>query len=210
MDTTEGARGSRPLLFIDVDGVISLFGFGLDLAPQGRFQTVDGVAHFISGSAGHHLLALRARFELVWCTGWEEKANEYLPHLLGLPGPLPYLTFETHYARSQAPPPAPAWSRAGPPPAGAGPGARPGPAPGAGRHWKLDAIEAHAGPRPLAWIDDGHTEECQAWATARSAPTLLVSTEPSTGLGVDHVQNLAAWARALDGDAAQRAGAGKD
>src|SRR5260370_9977673 len=181
MDTTKGARESRPLLFIDVDGVISLFGFGLDLPPQGRFQTVDGVAHFISGTAGHHLLALGASFELVWCTGWEEKANEYLPHLLGLPGPLPYLTFETHYARSPA----------GPPP--------PGSSPGGSRHWKLDAIEAHAGPRPLAWLDDCHNEDCQVWAAARSAPTLLVSTEPSTGLVVDHVEELAAWSRALNG-----------
>jgi hypothetical protein len=204
MDTTEGARGSRPLLFIDVDGVISLFGFGPDLPTPGRFQTVDGVAHFISGTAGDHLLALGASFELVWCTGWEEKANEYLPHLLGLPGPLPYLTFETHYARSPGPgsdPASPAPADAGPPPSAG---------PGNGRHWKLDAIEAHAGLRPLAWIDDCHTEDCRAWAAARSSQTLLVSTEPTRGLGVDHVRELVAWARSLDRDGGRYAGTAQE
>ena len=29
---------------------------------------------------------------MVWATGWEQKANDYLPNILGLPE-LPYLTF---------------------------------------------------------------------------------------------------------------------
>ena len=38
-------------------------------------------------------------------------------------------------------------------------------APGLGdRHWKLNAIDAHAGTeRPLAWIDDDHYG-CEEWA----------------------------------------------
>ena len=55
---------------------------------------VDGIAHFLSATAGEHLRRLSERFELVWCTGWEEKANEYLPLALGLPGPLPHLVFD--------------------------------------------------------------------------------------------------------------------
>ena len=34
-------------------------------------------------------------FELAWCTGWEEKANDYLPLALGLAGPLPHVEFES-------------------------------------------------------------------------------------------------------------------
>src|SRR5450755_2167132 len=135
-----------PMLMIDVDGVISLFGFDPARPPPARFEVVDGVAHFLSATAGRHLRRLSGAFELVWCTGWEEKANEYLPLALGLPRAFPYLTFERTVGLANA-------------------------------HWKLAAIEAFASAsRPLAWIDDAHDETCTAWASARRARTLLVST----------------------------------
>ena len=84
----------RPLLLVDVDGVISLFGFARDAVPPGSFQSVDGILHLIGSEAGVRLARLADRFELVWATGWEEKANEYLPRLLGMPAELPVLTFD--------------------------------------------------------------------------------------------------------------------
>jgi hypothetical protein len=157
----------RPLLLIDVDGVISLFGFDPARPPDGRFEMVDGIAHYLSARAGEHLRVLSEQFELAWCTGWEEKANEYLPLALGLPADLSHVIFE---------------GRERPP----------------GAHWKLAAIDAHVGPlRPLAWIDDGHDDRCTAWALARSAPTLLVATEPSEGITAEHVARLRAWAAQL-------------
>jgi hypothetical protein len=44
-----------PLMLVDVDGVISLFGFDPSRPPEGRFELVDGIAHFISATAGKHL-----------------------------------------------------------------------------------------------------------------------------------------------------------
>ena len=82
-----------PVLFLDVDGVISLFGFSSADAPPGRFHWVDGVVHCIDEACGPRIERLAERFELVWATGWEEKANEYLPHLLRLRSQLPALTF---------------------------------------------------------------------------------------------------------------------
>ena len=162
------ANSHIPLLLVDVDGVISLFGFDLDVRPDGRFLTVDGIPHYLSAAASEHLRVLASHFELVWCTGWEERANEYLVHALGLPTPLTYLTF-----------------------AGA-PGS-------VSRHWKLDAIEAHAGPhRPLAWIDDDH-EGCETWAEQRPGPTLLVTARPHEGITRAHVEELVSWAKGLDG-----------
>jgi hypothetical protein len=32
-------------------------------------------------------------FECVWCTGWEDRADEHLPHLLGIPRGWHHLTF---------------------------------------------------------------------------------------------------------------------
>ena len=37
-------------------------------------------------------MRLARTFECVWCTGWEERAEEYLPHHLGLPGGWRHLT----------------------------------------------------------------------------------------------------------------------
>ena len=61
---------AKPLLYIDVDGVISLWGFAPNNRPDGAFASVDGIPHFLSAEAGAHLHALRDAFELVWCTGW--------------------------------------------------------------------------------------------------------------------------------------------
>ena len=85
---------SRPILAVDIDGVISLFGSELppDLATT-RYQLVDGVPHSISLPAGDRLLRLAERFELVWASGWEDKANFYLPQMLGM-AELPHLTFD--------------------------------------------------------------------------------------------------------------------
>ncbi|MEA2269098.1 MAG: hypothetical protein QOC64_1708 [Solirubrobacteraceae bacterium] len=157
-------RFDRPLLFVDVDGVISLFGFPPDRRPAGSWLNVDGIPHLISATAAEHLHRLGELFELVWCTGWEEKADEHLTHLLHLPVAPPFLTFS---------------------------------APPGSAHWKLDTIQAHAGRRPLAWIDDTFDESCHAWAAARGAPTLLVATEAAVGMQLTHVVALERWARAL-------------
>jgi hypothetical protein len=85
---------SRPILAVDVDGVISLFGFDDPPPPaEANYQLVDGMLHCISLRAGERLQRLSEHFELVWATGWEEKANFYLPTLLGL-AELPHLTFD--------------------------------------------------------------------------------------------------------------------
>src|SRR3954470_3196701 len=89
----KGKTSRRPILFVDVDGVISLFGFRPG-TPPGVFHHIDGIVHCIGHDAGSRLRRLANRYELVWATGWEEKANEYLPHLLGLAGELPVLTFD--------------------------------------------------------------------------------------------------------------------
>jgi hypothetical protein len=84
----------RPILAVDVDGVISLFGFEDPPPPaEANYQLVDGMLHCISLRAGERLRRLAEHFELVWATGWEEKANFYLPTLLGL-AELPHLTFD--------------------------------------------------------------------------------------------------------------------
>ena len=152
------------MLFIDIDGVVSLFGFASDERPEGAFHNVDGVVHFLSATAGDHLHALGERYELVWCSGWEEKCNEYLPRALGLPGPLPFLSFDRNPGRGHG-----HWKLAA-----------------------IEAYAGPE--RPLAWVDDAHDDACHAWARARAAPTLLVGTEPAAGMTSVHVGRLVRWA----------------
>jgi hypothetical protein len=154
----------RPILFVDVDGVLSVFGFDTAGDLPGPFHWVDGIAHCIPPHTGPLLERLAERYELVWATGWEEKANEYLPHILRLPfRELPYLTFD-------------------------------GRAKFGSSHWKLEAIEEYAGSRPAAWIDDSLEDVCWDWARSRGAPTLLVEAEPAVGLTEQHVEELLGWA----------------
>jgi hypothetical protein len=166
----DGSEQEKPLLLIDVDGVLSLWGFPPDARPDGSFQAIDGTPHFLSAEAGRHLLRLSGAYTLIWCTGWEEKANEYLPHHYGLPGPLPYLSFDRHVETGTTMP----------------------------GHWKLGAIDAYASGRPLAWIDDAFNDACHAWAAGRAEPTLLVQTTPAEGLIQRHADLLMAWASSND------------
>ena len=159
---------NRPILFVDVDGVISLFGFERDAEPPGSFLMVDGIVHCIGSSCAPRLARLADRYELVWATGWEEKANEYLVRALELESDLPVLTFDGRARFGSA-------------------------------HWKLGAIEEHAGDRPAAWIDDNIDDECRTWAERRRAPTLLVETESATGIDDEHVELLLRWADEVAG-----------
>jgi hypothetical protein len=161
----------RPLLMVDIDGVISLFatpagGSSGATAADGSFHSIDGIPHFLSSTAAAHLLALAPLFDLVWASGWEERANEHLPHLLGLPAALPFLRFARSPGRANA-------------------------------HWKLEAIDTYAAGRPLAWIDDAFNAACHSWAEERASATLLVRTDPEHGLTAREARDLARWAQEL-------------
>jgi HAD domain in Swiss Army Knife RNA repair proteins len=151
------------MLALDVDGVISLFGFdGPMTDAPGEFHLISGMAHCIDPEVGGRVSRLAEVFDIVWATGWEDRANEALPRILSLPGDLPYLTFEGRARFGTA-------------------------------HWKVDAIDEYAGDRPVAWIDDCLDQTCWEWAGAREAPTLLVPTEPDIGLMDRHVEAMLDW-----------------
>src|SRR4051794_5627212 len=84
--------GVRPLCLVDVDGVLSLF--GPRARPGSLVPTlVDGVPHLLSRTAAAALQTLVHDFECVWCTGWKDRADAYLPHLLDLPRGWPHIRF---------------------------------------------------------------------------------------------------------------------
>ena len=160
-----------PVLAVDIDGVISLFGFEQPVEPgrsdpgqtPGEFHLIDGMLHCISLETGPRLQRLARSYELVWASGWEDRANDHLPGILGVPE-LPYLTFDGRARFGTA-------------------------------HWKLAALDEFASSRPLAWIDDSLDGSCHDWAEKRSAPTLLVPTESDVGLLDVHVEVMERWAK---------------
>lgn len=161
----------RPVLAVDIDGVISLFGFDESMQPGGKeyrtapgeFHLIDGMLHCIALETGPRLQRLGEAYELVWASGWEDRANDHLPGILGVPE-LPYLTFDGRARFGTA-------------------------------HWKLEALDEYAGSRALAWVDDSLDQSCYEWAEERSTPTLLVPTESDVGLIDAHVEALEDWVR---------------
>ena len=156
----------EPLLFVDIDGVISLFGFAPDARPAGRFE-----------SSTASPTSFRPR-PASTCVDWPSLRARLVQRLGGegqrfLPAPAraaaaaaPSCSFERDVGRSHA-------------------------------HWKLAAIEAYAGARPLAWIDDAHDEPATAGRRRARRPTLLVTTEPAIGLtDAGTSTRLIAWAAA--------------
>jgi hypothetical protein len=162
---------NRPILAVDIDGVISLFGFDQPTEPgranpddaPGEFHLIDGMLHCIALDTGPRLNRLAGAYELIWASGWEDRANDHLPDILGVPE-LPYLTFDGRARFGTA-------------------------------HWKLEAIDEYAGSRALAWIDDSLDESCFEWGEQRPAPTLLVPTESAVGLTEAHAAALESWVR---------------
>lgn len=58
---------------------------------------------------------------------------------------------------------------------------------------KVPAIAAASGDRPVAWIDDNHTDAGRKWAADRDAPTLLVPIDPALGWTRADVDQVLAW-----------------
>jgi hypothetical protein len=168
------SKGDVPVLAVDIDGVISLFGFEGEPQVEGaELELIEGALHCISMHAGDQLRRLAEQFEIVWATGWEA-GGERVSQILGLPQ-WPSLSFKGSARFGSA-------------------------------DWKLEPLGRYAHGRPLAWIDDSLDQACYAWARARKEPTLLVETEPQTGMQEVQVEALLGWARSLRADAQETAG----
>jgi hypothetical protein len=166
----------RPILAVDVDGVISLFGF--DDPPDrsvAKFELIDGMVHCISLAAGERLRRLAKLYDLVWATGWEDRANDRLPPLLGLPE-LPCLHFDGAARFGTA-----HW-KLGP----------------------LEAYAEWRPLAWIDDSFDESCYEWARGRQARGAPTLLVPTESHLGLEEAQTEALAAWARGLRSSASEQ------
>lgn len=89
LSPTNNPDQEKPLLLLDVDGVICPFGIFI---PKG-FEHDSFLDVFWSREMGKRINRLRKHFDIVWATLWEESANHFISPLLGLPE-FPYIVFD--------------------------------------------------------------------------------------------------------------------
>lgn len=159
----------KPLLLIDVDGVLNPFAARPPghLPPNFEAHQLEGYRVLLNRKHGAWLSTLGQRFELVWATTWEEKADRLIAPRVGLPSGLPVITFpqDRQYG---------GWT------------------------WKLPAVIRFVGDRPLAWVDDDLGSDALRWGRQREVPTLLVEPDPGIGLTRAHIQRLERFALQIE------------
>jgi hypothetical protein len=83
---------TRPLLLVDVDGVLCPNFIGAPLPGFDRLDT-GAVDVWLSKQHGRWLNYLATWFDLVWTTTWEQDAAEILAPALNLPLDMPVIEF---------------------------------------------------------------------------------------------------------------------
>jgi hypothetical protein len=87
----------RPLLLIDVDGVLN----PLAVQPPGHVppgfaaHDLEGLRVLLAAQHGSWLSELAVDFDLVWATSWEHDADRLIAERVGLPRGLPVITFDS-------------------------------------------------------------------------------------------------------------------
>jgi hypothetical protein len=166
-------KTAKPLLLIDVDGVLNPFDMEPAAASAGGFESyritvADGRTFTVrlSKTHGRWLGSLASDFELVWATTWAGQANTLIGPKIGL-GPLPFIA-PVHR--------------------------------GLYRQEKTAPVRTYVRGRPFAWIDDSFEYETVEWLKRRDptrAFSLLLRPDPAVGLTAEHVKALRTFAANL-------------
>jgi hypothetical protein len=168
----------RPLLLIDVDGVLNAVNRSqnakiYNIFRAGGTQTSKGFTIRFRRELADWLAELAEHYHLVWCTTWDDMANTELAEHLGLPE-LPVIPC----AERDIYPPTIHLA-----------------------HFKQGVVERYVDDRPYAWIDDDFTRIDLDWAHLRTEkdgiPTKILPIRGSAGLQRHHVDKLIAWATSL-------------
>ncbi len=155
----------KPLLFLDVDGVLN----PVRPRPEAEFDThtLLGYTVLLSARHGSWLRELSGVYDLVWATTWEEHANTHIAPAIGLPE-LPFVRF-SGYVPQPGDPRVPLMELF------------------SAHKWA--PLLRHAAGRPFAWIDDvipPRLVRGSLWRRDR----LLLPIDPGEGLERRHVDRL--------------------
>jgi len=163
----------KPLLLVDVDGVINVFdivAFHLENEQDDSIEfekEFDANGFRIRVPTGIHdrFISLQEHFECVWATTWEDDAPKLLSPTIGFGLEWPIIKFWTGRVANH-------------------------------RTWKLPSIkswcEDNADGRRVAWIDDDLHEDAERWAIERG-DTILISTHHRKGFTQSLFNKLMEW-----------------
>lgn len=156
---------ARPLLFLDIDGVLN------PVLPTPGFTSYDLLDFTVLLTVDHAdwLRELSTAYDLVWATTWEHHANTYIAPLLELPR-LPVVEFTGYRPRPDDP-------------------RLSGVEALEGRKWA--PLLRYAAGRPFAWVDETIPDSLLRQARWRP-DRLLVPVDPARGLRRGHVDRLLA------------------
>lgn len=160
----------RPILYVDVDGVIARVGqtpAGVEpdkhivLGGPGPYavRIADGTASRLKALAGPD-----GPFEGRWATTWGQGAADQIGAILGVGQRWKVVDLDGHPHSTTV---------------------------------KLPAILADCRKRPFAWVDDelgGDAHLAAEYRDKSGTPTLLIETDPTVGLTDEHARALHEWA----------------
>ena len=176
MTVPSGPATQKPVLLVDVDGVLNPFAHRGDFAPGWETYQIEALhlgnpktfRVFLWAKHGSWLDELETDFELIWATTWEEQANTLIGPKIGL---------VRHWPVAEI-----AWRMSG--------------------YNKTMGIEELIGDRPAAWIDDEPGSSGLYWRDERlkrGIPTLILTPDPAVGLTRAHKDKLHRFAASLRG-----------
>ncbi|MFI7706643.1 HAD domain-containing protein [Nonomuraea sp. NPDC049480] len=157
----------KPLLLLDVDGVLNPM--GRPTPDYRRYRcTIAGEVYTVhlNPRHGRRLLELAEATgaELVWATTWEHHANDWIAPRIGLPS-LPVIPVSTDVLSER------------------------------GEMFKTPHVAAYAGRRPFVWFDDQVWAEDEEYLRVHQGldDFLLVHVDPTRGLTSHHLGMAHEW-----------------
>lgn len=167
---------AKPFLLLDVDGVLNAFDMG-SLKPGWNAYPVvaQGYRWVLTMNLALHteiLKDLSEHFDIVWCTTWEDLANEKLSKFFGLSNDLPVIFFNGDGYYSV------------------------GPLYGKTPHIR-DWVKNRMSNAPFVWVDDMHTEADERFFAANDLTFKLIATDPRIGFTREQADEAIEWAKSL-------------
>jgi hypothetical protein len=173
------SRPDRPLLLIDIDGVLNAF----DARRLDRHQHQAQAGAYVVVLDRRHpawFRTLAEHAELRWATMWQAQAASIFGSVADIGTDWPYLDFDSVWMHRTV-------GRTG---VGVG-----------GYKWPLIEQCGESG-RPLVWIDDDMTDRHIAWAQRRDAegiPTMFIRPDPARGFTEDEYAAVLGFVRETTG-----------